>query len=295
MNNRKQTISLWSGTMPGVPPEANGPERDMTTAKDDSVGGKRVMRLGNVTQPLLEIFQPPINKRNGTSVVVCPGGGFSILAWDLEGTEVAQWLNKRGVTVGVLKYRVPTTKQNPPYLTPAIDAQRAIRLMRHNAQKWQIDPNQVGILGFSAGGKSAGVAALQNGKPLYEATDDVDHASCRADFAVLIYPAYFVDVQGQLLPEINKINKINKISEINEISVSKDLPPFFLAHAADDPVTCQSSLALFSALQKKGMSAEMHLYESGGHGYGLRPQADKPVTSWNLRCEDWMKRRDLIK
>jgi acetyl esterase/lipase len=282
MPAKTQTLPLWSNVMPGAAPHASGPERDMSNANDGIVAGKRVIRLGNITQPLLEVFPAPASKRNGTSVVVCPGGGFNILAWDLEGTEIAQWLNKRGVTVGVLKYRVPTGNNHPNYLTPAIDTQRALRLMRQHAAKWQLDINRVGVLGFSAGGKTAGVAALQNGKSLYDPADDTDKQSCRPDFAVLIYPAYFVDAQGQLFPEA-------------AANITKELPPFFLAHAADDPVTCQSSVALFSALQKTGVPAELHLYESGGHGYGLRPQSDKPVTSWNLRCEDWMKRRGLVK
>jgi acetyl esterase/lipase len=265
---------------------ASGEERDMSKPSDGNVAGKRVIRLGNVTQPVLEVFPASPAKRNGTSVVICPGGGFNILAWDLEGTEVAQWLNKKGVTAGVLKYRVPTGNNHPNYLAPAIDTQRAIRLMRQNAASWQLDVSRVGVLGFSAGGKTAGIAALQNGKSLYDATynsgDETDKQSCRPDFVVLIYPAYFVDAQGQLLPEA-------------ATNITKDLPPFFLAHTADDPVTCQSSVALFSALHKTGVPVELHLYETGGHGYGLRPQPDKPVTSWNLRCEDWMKRRGLVK
>jgi acetyl esterase/lipase len=281
VSSKTQTLPLWPSTMPGTAPHVSGPERDMSGANDGLVAGKRVIRLGNVTQPILEVFPASASKRNGTSIVVCPGGGFNILAWDLEGTEIAEWLNKRGVTVGVLKYRVPTGNSHPNYLTPAIDTQRAIRLMRQSATKWQLDTNRVGVLGFSAGGKTAGVATLQNGKSLYDGVDETDKNSCRPDFAVLIYPAYFVDAQGQLLPEAGII--------------TKDLPPFFLAHAADDPVTCQSSVALFSALHKTGVPAEMHLYESGGHGYGLRPQPDKPVTSWNLRCEEWMKRRGLVK
>jgi acetyl esterase/lipase len=282
MPAKTQTLPLWPNVMPGDAPHTSGPERDMSNANDGIVAGKRVIRLGNVTQPILEVFSAPASKRNGTSVVVCPGGGFNILAWDLEGTEIAQWLNKRGVTVGVLKYRVPTGNNHPNYLAPAIDTQRALRLMRQHAAKWQLDINRVGVLGFSAGGKTAGVAALQNGKSLYDPADDTDKQSCRPDFAVLIYPAYFVDAQGQLLPEV-------------ATNVTKELPPFFLAHTADDPVTCQSSVALFSALQKASVPAELHLYESGGHGYGLRPQPDKPVTSWNLRCEDWMKRHGLVK
>lgn len=276
-------MPLWSGKLVGPEPTVTGPEADQSKPGEGMTGGKAVIRLGNVSKPELHVFLPAASKRTGTAVVVCPGGGYNILAWNLEGTEVAQWLNEQGVAAIVLKYRVPTGKLNPSWLGPTMDAQRALRLARANAAKWGLDPGRIGVLGFSAGGKTAGMAALQNGKALYEATDDTDSLSCRPDFAALIYPAYFCDSSLQLQPEL-------------AVMVNKELPPFFFAHAADDPVTCQSSVQLFAALQKAKVPAGLHIWESGGHGYGLRPQKDKPIpTEWPKRCEEWLRQRGLLK
>jgi acetyl esterase/lipase len=276
-----ENLSLWPGKLPGAAPLVTGPEADKSKPGEGMTGGKTVIRLGNVSQPELHVYLPK-NTRLGTGVVVCPGGGFNILAWDLEGTEIAQWLNKQGIAAFVLKYRVPTGTLKPNWEGPTMDAQRALRLVRANVSKWGIAPEKLGILGFSAGGKTAGMAALQNGKALYEEQDEADKLSCRPDFAVLVYPAYFCDMNLQLLPEIAPM-------------ITKELPPFFFAHAADDGITCQSSVQLFTALRKVGISAELHVWESGGHGYGMRPQKDKPIpTAWPKRCEEWMKARGLV-
>jgi acetyl esterase/lipase len=272
-------VPLWPGAQPGPAPEAQGPEADQSKPGEGRTGGKSVIRLGNVARPELHVFLPPASRRNSAGVVVCPGGGFNILAWDLEGTEVASWLNKRGVAAFVLKYRVPTGRQKQSWLGPAIDAQRALRLAR--AGRFGVE--KLGVLGFSAGGKTAGVAVLQNGKPLYEPQDEADRASCRPDFGCLIYPAYFCDEKNQLLPEWGE-------------KFTRETPPLFLAHTADDPVTCHSSIGLFVAGQKAGASVELHLWESGGHGYGLRPEKDKPVTTdWPVQCEKWLQQRGIIK
>jgi acetyl esterase/lipase len=269
-------LPLWPAAMPGLAPDVTGPEVDQTRPNEDRVAGKRVIRLGNVAKPELHVYLPA-GKKPKTGVVVCPGGGHYILAWDLEGTEVATWLNKRGIAVFVLKYRVPTGRHAQPWQGPAMDAQRALRIVR--AGNYGIE--KLGVLGFSAGGKTAGVAALQNGAALYDPTDAIDRVSCRPDFGCLIYPAYFCDEKNHLLPEW-------------AAKFTKDTPPLFLAHAADDPVTCHSSVGLFAAAQKAGASAELHLWESGGHGYGLRPQKGKPVTTdWPVQCEKWLKQRGL--
>ena len=275
-----ETLSLWPGKLPGAAPLVNGPEADKSKPGEGMTGGKTVIRLGNVSQPELHVYLP-VGKPTKTGVVICPGGGFNILAWNLEGTEIAQWLNKQGIAAFVLKYRVPTGSLKPNWEGPTMDAQRALRLVRASASKWGVASDKLGILGFSAGGKTAGMAALQNGKALYEEQDETDKLSCRPDFAVLVYPAYFCDTNLQLLPEVAPM-------------ITKELPPFFFAHAADDGVTCQSSVQLFTALRKVGISAELHVWESGGHGYGMRPQKDKPIpTAWPKRCEEWMKARGL--
>ncbi len=275
------TLSLWGAVMPG-PSLAVGPERDQTKPGDGLVAGRRVIRLTDIATPSVQVFAPPPRRRNGTAVVVCPGGGFQVLAWDLEGTEVAAWLNGLGITAIVLKHRVPTGNLKPPHAGPVMDAQRALRLVRSRAAEWQLAPDRIGILGFSAGGRTAGLAALQNGRALYGPTDDTDRASCRPDFAALIYPAYFIDERGQLLADVAPL-------------IDKSVPPTFFAHAADDPITCQSSVQLFGALQRAGVPSELHIWESGGHGYGLRPQRDKPVTTWPQRCEAWLRGRGALR
>ena len=278
---KPETLSLWPGKLPGAAPLVTGPEANKSKPGEGMTGGKTVIRLGNVSQPELQVFLPPASKRTKTGIVICPGGGYNILAWDLEGTEIAQWLNKQGIAAFVLKYRVPTGALKPNWEGPTMDAQRSLRLVRANAQKWGIAPDKLGILGFSAGGKTAGMAALQNGKSLYDDQDDADKLSCRPDFAVLVYPAYFCDNNLQLQPEYAAM-------------VSKELPPFFFAHAADDGVTCQSSVQLFTALRKVSVPAELHIWESGGHGYGMRPVKNKPIPSaWPKRCEEWLKARGL--
>ena len=188
---------LWGTNIPGQI-KSDGVETDITKPGEGLVMGKRVARIANVTVPGMAVYAPPTSKQNGAAVVVCPGGGFSILAMDLEGTEVATWLNSIGVTAIVLKYRVPTGSFDPNWLGPTMDAQRAISMARKNAKEWGIDPTRIGVLGFSAGGKTAAMAALACGKRLYAPQDDVDAAPCNADFGVLVYPAYLVDKNNQL-------------------------------------------------------------------------------------------------
>ncbi len=271
-------IALWPDKPPGFQVES-GPERDTTGPDGRPVAGKPVIRLGDVSKPQLHVYRPASDKANGTSVVICPGGGFNILAWDLEGTEVAEWFNSIGVTAAVLKYRVPTAKQEPNWLPPAQDAQRAVRIIRSQAEEWNADPRRVGLMGFSAGGRTAAMAALTTEERLYEPVDEADKNSPKPDFLALIYTAYLVDDAGKLKPEI---------------AVTKDSPPTFFVHAYDDPVTPKSSVQLFLALKDAGVPAELHVYDAGGHGYGLRP-TDMPITAWPQRCEDWLRGRGLLR
>ena len=213
-------------------------------------------------------------------MLVCPGGGYHILAIDLEGDEVAQWLNSIGVTALVLKYRVPRRDTQPAHLAPLQDAQRAMSLVRSKASELGIDPERIGILGFSAGGHLSASASTKYNTRSYGTIDDVDLVSCRPDFAVLVYPAYLA-VEGKL--ELNP-----------EFKVDEKTPPAFLAHAADDPVSADSSLVWYSALTRAKSSAELHIYSTGGHGFGLRPSSD-PCSTWPARCEEWMKRRGILK
>lgn len=270
-------VDLWPEKPPGYQ-MTGGPEKDTSTAESRAVAGRSVIRLGHVSVPQLHVYPAAEATRNGTAVVICPGGGFSILAWDLEGTEVAQWLNSLGITAAVLKYRVPTREAETDWVPPVQDAQRAIRWLRANREKWSIDAEKIGIMGFSAGGKTAAMTAVSGKTGLYQSIDKTDEQSPRPDFQMLIYPAYLVDEPGKLRPEVT----------IDETS-----PPAFLVHAQDDPVTNLSSVKYFLALDAADVPAELHIYQSGGHGYGLR-ETEQPVTDWPDLCEDWLRLRELI-
>ena len=273
-----ETLDIWPGKPPGetktLPPEA-----DQTKPADRLIAGRRIIKLGNVSTPQIAIYRPPAEKANGAAVVICPGGGHHILAYDLEGTEVAQWLNTLGVTGIVLKYRVPARDPKRRWSAAVQDAQRAVSLVRSKAKQWKLDPQRIGICGFSAGGETAARASLFLDQRQYDASDDVDQVSSRPDFSMLIYPAYLAD------------KKTGRLRD--DVQVDKNVPPMFFVHAFDDPVTVHSSLALAAELKKVGVSAEVHVYESGGHGYGLR-RTEAPVTSWPDRAEQWLKRRGVL-
>ncbi len=272
-------LNLWPDKPPGEPLKV-GEEQDLTKPTDRLIAGRRIIKLGNVSTPQAHVFLPPKDKRNGTAVVICPGGGFHILAWDLEGTEVADWLNTLGVTAIVLKYRVPTAGQNPVWLASVQDTQRALSLTRSRTTEWELMPERIGLLGFSAGGQAAGMAAVRQDERSYPAADDVDKVSCRVDFAALIYPGGFVN------PTTGRLR--------DDVKITKDTPPMFFAHAQDDGAIVENSVLLFLALKKAGVPAEMHVYDAGGHGYGLRHDPEFPVTTWPDRCGDWMRRRGLL-
>ncbi len=268
------TLDLWPGKAPGevkdLPPEAYQPMK---------AGQLDVKRLGNVSKPQITVYAP--EKPNGACVVIAPGGGYSILAIEHEGTDVATWLNKLGVTAVVLKYRVPRReKQSPDNLAQLQDAQRAIGLVRSKAKEWKLDTANIGMLGFSAGGHLTATACTNYEKRLYEAVDDADKVSCRPDFAILVYPAYLAKKDtGDILPSF---------------VVNKRTPPMFFAHASDDPVSSENSVALYRELKKNGVPAELHLYAKGGHGFGMRTDRG-PVSEWPKRCEEWLKARGIVK
>ncbi|HWE03668.1 MAG TPA: alpha/beta hydrolase [Tepidisphaeraceae bacterium] len=240
-----------------------------------------VQILHNVFKPTLTIYHPPKDKDTGASVIICPGGGYSILAWDLEGTEVAAWLNDIGVTGIVLRYRCPTHKTADVHgFMPLMDAQRAISLVRSKSKELGIDPRRIGILGFSAGGNLAALACTNFDRRSYDAIDEVDQVSCRPDFGVLCYPAYLVAA---------------KTEELNpDIRVTPQTPPIFFVHADNDGVSSANSAVMYLALKRAGVSSELHIYTVGGHGFGLRPTT-RPVCKWPERCEEWMTSQGILK
>jgi acetyl esterase/lipase len=273
-------LNIWPGKPPGETKELP-PEVDLTKDTDKLIAGKRIIKLGNVSTPQIAVYKPEKSKDTGASVIICPGGGHHILAYDLEGTEVAEWLNTIGVTGIVLKYRVPFRDPDKRWGAAVADAQRTVSLVRSKAAEWNLDPKRIGICGFSAGGETAGLTSLFLEERQYTAADDVDKVSCKPDFAILIYPGGF-DTKGQAQIRVKD-------------KVTKDTPPMFLIHAIDDPVTANNSLALAVELKKAGVSTELHIYDAGGHGYGLRLVNTLPITTWPKRCEEWMQRRGLLK
>ncbi|MHB8899963.1 MAG: alpha/beta hydrolase [Thermoguttaceae bacterium] len=267
------TVDVWPGQAPGEKGDI-GPEQLAAVTP-----GKPVDRLQNVSKPTIAVYKPEAAADTGAAVVICPGGGYSILAYDLEGTEVAEWLNSIGVTGLLLKYRVPRREGREKHDAPLQDAQRAISLARSKAAEWKIDPNRIGILGFSAGGHLSATTANNSDRRNYQPIDAADELSCRPDFAVLVYPAYLLkDKSEELAPEIR---------------VTKDSPPTFFAHASDDPHSAENSVRMYLALKKAGVPGEMHIYASGGHGFGLRP-SEHPCCTWPARCAEWMKSQKLL-
>ena len=273
-----EVVALWPGTAPGDSGSI-GEEHDTTAAKDGLIAGKPVIRLGNVSKPTITIYRPAAGNQNGASVLVCPGGGYHILAMDLEGTEVCDWLNSIGVTAVLLKYRVPKREgaDKPAALQ---DAQRALGLVRSRAKEWNLDPTRIGVLGFSAGGHLAASLSNQCETRSYQAVDAADQVSCRPDFVVLIYPAYLTlkDQGDRIAPDL---------------PISTNTPPTFLAMAQDDPVRVENVIFYAAALKKAQVPFELHVYPTGGHGYGLRPAKDF-VTTWPARVTDWFRSRDLL-
>ncbi len=272
-------LPLWPK---GAPGEKGGlpEEKDTSTEKSGKVADKSVIRLGNVSQPTLTIYRPTKAKDTGAAVIICPGGGYNILAYDLEGSEICEWLNSIGVTGVLLKYRVPKRTGLEKHTAALQDAQRAVGLVRSRATEFGLDPKRVGILGFSAGGHLAAAACNNFDKRTYEPVDDADKTSCRPDFAFLIYPAYLtVKEQG------------DKVSP--ELPITANTPQTFLAMTQDDGVRVESALFYYLALKQAKVPAELHLYPTGGHGYGLRPSIHG-VTTWPKRAEEWMAARGLL-
>jgi acetyl esterase/lipase len=270
---------IWPGVVPDAQPVAR-PE--VATAENKSLlAGRPWVGVGKVTRPTMTVYSPEGNN-TGAAVVVFPGGGYQILAIDLEGTEVCDWLSSRGITCVLLKYRVPGEGLSPksgayPKSPMALeDAQRTVGLVRFHATEWHIDPHKIGVLGFSAGGHLVAAISTHFEKRLYPAVDAADKESCRPDFAVGLYP-------GHMLENTSKDFELNPY-----IPVSSQTPPTFLLQAEDDPVdTVKNSLVYYIALKKAGVPVEMHLYAHGGHAFGLR-STNLPITRWPQLMETWL-------
>jgi len=275
------TIALWAGRAPGenVP---LAPEADIDRQGDKGVAGKPVQIRSNVSNPTITIYHPDVGKDTGAAVLVCPGGGYYVLAMDLEGTEVCEWLNSVGVTAVLLKYRVPCREGLAPHAAPLQDAQRALGIVRSRAREFGIDPERIGVLGFSAGGDLAAILSNNHDSRTYSTVDAADAVSCRPDFCVLIYPAYLTvkEKDNALMPELT-------VSHANT-------PPTFITMTEDDPEGVENALYYYAALKKANVAAEIHLYARGGHGYGLR-RTELAVTTWPDRLVGWMEAEGFLK
>lgn len=256
---------------------------------DHDANGTKVIR--NVSRPILTLFLPPKEKANGTAVIICPGGGYWVVAEDMEGTEVAKQFNEMGVTAIVLKYRIPSDKwMINREIGPLQDAQQAIKTVRDNAAKWNIDTGRIGIMGFSAGGHLASTAGTHFNKAYIP---NAGTANLRPDFMILIYPVIsFMPVIGhagsreQLLGKTASPEKIKEYS--NEQQVTPETPPAFLVHASDDEaVPAMNSIVFYDSLISKKVPAELHIYQSGGHGFGMFIKKSREL--WMERCRNWME------
>lgn len=279
-------LPVWPGAVPrdfGT----IGPERVRAPSEAPTKDAKWIT---GVTKPTLTVYRPARDRNTGAAMLICPGGGYWNLAWDLEGEEVAAWLNTVGVTGIVLKYRVPRRPGQPeplPAPGPLLDAQRAVSLVRSRAAEWGIDSNRIGIVGFSAGGHLAVAAATQFDRRAYEPIDEIDKISCRPDFAVAVYPGYLI-AQHPAGVETNK----NILAPY--IRIPTDTPPIFLVHASDDPMAgAENSVVMYLALKRANVAAELHVFTGGGHGFGVR-KSNLPCSTWPDRCVAWLQNQGML-
>lgn len=266
-------LKLWPKGAPEKPGVKIEPEK--TIVKEPSDG---VVRLTNVSDPMITVYKP--EQPNGTSVLVCPGGGYGILAYEHEGSQVCEYLVKHGVTGILLKYRVPKRDPNDPSREPLQDTQRAIGLIRHHAEEWGLKKDKVGILGFSAGGHLTVMTALHANERTYTTDPALDVEDATPNFAIPVYPAYLVSKEDpyKLLPGF----------EITEKS-----PPMCFVHAHDDSWSASASALLYLEYKKKNLPAEVHIYAKGGHGFGMKKKG-LAVDHWPDRVAEWMKSMGYI-
>ena len=279
-------VEIWPGA---VPDESGGigPERFRMSPKLERKQvevTEQTKLITGVTKPTLTIHRPPKDKDTGTAMLVCPGGGYWDLYWQLEGEEVAAWLNSIGVTGIILKYRVPRRPdetKGEPARRPLQDAQRAVSLVRSKAGEWGIDPQRIGMVGFSAGGHLAIATATSFEKRAYEPVDDVDKISCRPDFAIPVYSGYLkAKDKDELAPGLR---------------IPTGTPPVFLVHGGDDIISPpEHSVVMYLALKRAGVPAELHIYANTTHDFGVR-KSDRPYSKWTEACAAWLRDQRLLK
>ena len=279
------TIKLWPDGIPGSITDPSYVEKITT------VDG-RITRCERVVNPDLSVFLPAPDKANGAAVLICPGGGYGALAFDHEGNAIAKWLNDNGIAGIILKYRLPSDQIMKDKSTgPLQDAQEAMRVIRRNASDWKIDPGKVGVIGFSAGGHLASTLSTHYAEKVYEVKDN---SSARPDFSLLIYPVVSFDTTITHRGSRNNLIGIKPDARLverfsNELQITNETPPAFLVHSADDKaVPVMNSIGYFRGLQKNNIPAELHVFQKGGHGYGLAIDRGTE-SSWPDLCIRWLK------
>jgi acetyl esterase/lipase len=278
-------VELWPGKVPDETGDA-GPEKWLMSPKLDhrQVEVTEPTRMvTNVSRPTITICRPAKDEASGTAMLICPGGGYWNLYWQLEGEEVAAWANSLGVTGIILKYRVPRHADEPkrePARRPLEDAQRAVSLVRSRSKEWGIDPRRIGVIGFSAGGHLALATATRFQQRTYPSADEIDKASCRPDFAVLCYPGYLkAPSKDELAPGLR---------------IPPGTPPVFLAHGGDDIISdAAHSVVAYLALKRAGAAAELHIYATAAHDFGVRP-SDHPCSTWTQSCAAWLRHQGFL-
>ncbi len=282
-------IPLWPKDK--IPNRIESDEKEAHVSED-------IVRISKVQEPTIEVYLPAKKNATGEAVLIFPGGGYGILAYDWEGTDVAKFLNGKGIAGIVVKYRLPSDKsQTEKWNVPLIDAQRALRLVRDKAKDFNIAPDKIGIIGFSAGGHLASTLGTHFNETVYDPVDEADTQSARPDFMALIYPVItFTNTkkhsgsQKNLLGEDPSQEMLAHFS--NELQVTADTPPTILVHATDDGgVPVENSLLFFQALKDKGVSATMHIYPKGGHGFSLA-RKNQHLRGWTERFFEWTESLD---
>ncbi|MBF4488169.1 alpha/beta hydrolase [Flavobacterium sp. CSZ] len=287
LNAQNKIVALWNK----IPDEIKA----IDYKENQSIKEGKVQSTSQVSVPTLSIFLPTAIKPNQAAVIIFPGGGYQHLAIDKEGTKVAEWFNSLGIAAFVVKYRLPSDKiMKNKNIGPLQDAQQAVRYVRENAAKYNIDANKIGILGFSAGGHLASTLATHYEEKTYETTSKV---SARPDFSLLIYPV--ISMQNDITHKGSQVSLLgnNPSQELldsfsNEKRVTAQTPPTFLVHASDDTaVLPENSINFYLALKNNGVAAELHMYEKGGHGFGLGVKDTSKF--WTRDCQEWLKSQGL--
>lgn len=266
-------LDVWTDLAPNETSRNTG---NLLPSKGEA---KPIDRVSGVRRPTLDVY-PAKNNPSGTAVIILPGGGFTYVVPNLEGSEAAEWLNEIGITAFVLRYRTKEAAGpgEPLWQRPLQDAQRAMRLIRHNADQWKLNPKRIGVLGFSAGGQVASILHVSD-KAAYDSRDEIDKADFKPAFSLLVYPWQVIDKSGELL---------------EPIKVTDQSSPAFIVHTHDDASSAIGAAKIYIELKKHNVPAELHVYQNGGHGYGVRPQPNSVISSWPARATEWFKIRGLL-